>query len=118
MARMAVSFAVSFVLAAVFALVPSGAYAHAPSLVDVSMTDSGRVQVVVTHAVGSPKTHYIYKLEVFVNGEKVDEKEYKEQVGNQQVDSFGLAGLKEGDKVSVRAYCIRGGDHIGEMTVE
>lgn len=110
--------AVSLFIAAVIALVPAVSYAHAPSNVDVSVTDSGRVQVVVTHAVGNPKTHYIYKIEVSVNGEKVEEKEYKEQVGNQQVDSFGIDGLKAGDKVEARAYCIKGGDRKGALTIE
>ncbi|MFA5163973.1 MAG: hypothetical protein WC481_00195 [Candidatus Omnitrophota bacterium] len=110
--------AVSLIIMAVFASAPAVAYAHAPSNVDVSMTDSGRVQVVVTHAVGNPKAHYIYKIEVKVNGEKVEEKEYKEQIGNQQVDSFGIAGLKAGDKVEAQAYCIKGGDRKGEMIIE
>jgi hypothetical protein len=29
--------------------------AHPPSLVDISLTDTGKVQVMVTHAVGNPK---------------------------------------------------------------
>lgn len=100
------------------ALMVPAAFAHAPSNVDVSITDDGKVQVLVTHAVGNPKQHYIYKIEVSVNGEKFLEKEYTEQTGNQQVDSFKVPGLKKDDKVEARAYCNRGGDRKGEMTVE
>ena len=110
--------ALSLMIAALAVLTVPTVYANAPSNVDVSITDSGRVQVVVTHAVGNPKTHYIYKIEVKVNGEKVEEKEYTEQVGNQQVDSFGIDGLKAGDKVEARAYCNKGGERKGGLTIE
>jgi hypothetical protein len=72
----------------------------------------------VTHAVGNPKEHFIYKIEVSANGEKAAEKEYTEQVGNLQVDSFGIAGLKTGDRIEARAYCIKGGDRKGELIIE
>jgi desulfoferrodoxin (superoxide reductase-like protein) len=101
-----------------FALMIPAAYAHPPSNVDVSFTDAGKVQVLVTHAVGNPKQHYINKIEVSVNGEKVAEKEYTGQTGNQQIDAFDIPGLQKGDKVEARAYCNKGGDRKGEMTVE
>jgi desulfoferrodoxin (superoxide reductase-like protein) len=107
------------VLALIFAaLAVPAAYAHPPSLVDLSLTDAGKVQVVVTHAVGNPKEHYINKIELFVNGVKVEEKEYTSQLGNQQIEVFKVTGLAAGDKVSARAYCNKGGDRGGEMVIE
>lgn len=100
------------------ALMVPAVYAHAPSNVDVSITDDGKVQVLVTHAVGNPKQHYIYKIEVSVNGEKILEKEYTEQIGNQQVDTFKIPGLEKDDKIEAHAYCNKGGDRKGEMTIE
>ncbi|MDD5010235.1 MAG: hypothetical protein PHC68_17760 [Syntrophorhabdaceae bacterium] len=109
--------AIALSLMMVVLMVPA-AFAHAPSNVDVSLTDDGKAQVLVTHAVGNPKQHYIYKIEVSVNGEKVSEKEYTEQIGNQQVDLFKIPGLKKDDKIEAHAYCNKGGDRKGELIVE
>jgi desulfoferrodoxin (superoxide reductase-like protein) len=107
------------VLAFIFAvLAVPPAFAHPPSLVDISLTDTGKVQVMVTHAVGNPKEHYIYRIELFVNGVKVEEREYTSQLGNQQIDVFKVPGLAPGDKISAHAYCNKGGDRGGEMVIE
>lgn len=102
--------------AIVMAAAPA-AFAYSPANVDVSLTDSGKIQVVVTHPVGNPKDHYIKKIEVFVNGEKVKEAEYTSQVGNQQIEAFDIT-VKKGDKVSAKAYCNKYGEKTGEMVVE
>ncbi len=107
------------ILALVFAvLAVPAAFAHPPSLVDISLTDTGKVQVMVTHAVGNPKEHYIEKIELFINGVKLEEREYASQLGNQQIDVFKVPGLAAGDKISARAYCNKGGERSGEMIIE
>ncbi|MFA5499502.1 MAG: hypothetical protein WC404_00305 [Candidatus Omnitrophota bacterium] len=109
--------AIALSLMMVVLMVPA-AFAHAPSNVDVSLTDDGKAQVIVTHSVGDPRQHYIYKIEVSVNGEMFTEREYTGQVGNQQLDSFKIPGLKKDDRIEAHAYCNKGGDRKGEMIVE
>jgi len=94
------------------------AFANPPVNVDVATATDGKIQVMVQHPVGNPNQHYIYKIVLYVKGEQFAERTYDRQVGNLQVESFKVPGLKIGDKIKATAYCNRYGDKTGEMAYD
>jgi len=78
---------------------------------DIAIEVSGtQVNVTVDHPVGDPNTHYIDKIEVFSNGNKVAEQSFTKQDGNYQKTTFTINSLKKGDVLQVAANCNRFGN--------
>ncbi|MFH1783438.1 MAG: desulfoferrodoxin family protein [bacterium] len=99
------------VLIAVAAVVlfANTALAHPPLNVDIKQTKT-MINVTVNHPVGDPKTHYIGRIEVMVNDNKVITQRFFMQTGNVQIAVYNIPSIKKGDKLMVRAYCNKSGD--------
>ncbi len=87
-------------------VVSQSVVAHPPSDLDVSYDfDEQVLTVVVTHPVSDPSTHYIHKVEVYVNDVDVIDEDFQNQQAN---DSFTLefsVGAEAGDEIKVEAEC-------------
>jgi len=107
------------VLVIIFATV-SLAYAHPPS--DIKITfDAGTkmLHAVIMHDVSSPLNHYINKVDVALNGKEVIEHSISRQDNNDtQTVTYLIPDVKDGDVVSVEAYCSISGKLKKEITVK
>jgi hypothetical protein len=108
---------ISFLFVFVF---PVLLIAHPPSEIKISYDlDKSEVYVEIMHKVKSAQNHFIYEMELFVNGKKVIRQDAITQVSNEkQMVVYLIPGLKSGDKVSFWAECNKGGDKKTEITVE
>ena len=103
----------------VFAAV-SLAYAHPPS--DIKITfDAGTkmLHAVIMHDVSNPLNHYIKKVDVALNEKEVIEHSISRQDNNDtQTVTYLIPDVKDGDIVSVEAYCSISGKLKKEITVK
>jgi hypothetical protein len=108
-------FAIVF-LAAVF----TGAYAHPPTEIIITFdTAKSMVYADIMHNTKNPKEHFIYMIQVSVNGKKLIKQEATEQVSpDKQSVAFLIPGLKDGDKVMIDADCNKYGDLQKEAVVK
>jgi hypothetical protein len=106
------------VLVIIFAAA-SIAYAHPPS--DIKITfDAGTkmLHAVIMHDVSNPLNHYIKKVDVALNGKEVIEHSISRQDNNDtQAVIYLIPDVKDGDVVSVEAYCSISGKLKKEITV-
>ncbi|MCX8093195.1 MAG: hypothetical protein N3E50_03405 [Candidatus Goldbacteria bacterium] len=93
--------------------------AHPPSEIKITYDlNKFEVYVEVLHKVRSTQDHFIYEMELYVNGKKVIRQDATTQVDNEkQKVIYLIPGLKEGDKLSFWAECNKGGDKKKEITV-
>lgn len=88
--------------------VPVFLEAHPPQHIDITVSDS-TVTVIVQHAVdptvSDPERHYIEKVELRLNGERVVEQYFLQQTGGTQTAIYNIPGLKKGDNISAAAFC-------------
>lgn len=105
------------VLATVLCVLPL--LAHAPKGVEVEFDpQSGILDVLVTHGVNDASKHYIYRIIVELNGEKVVEQKFSSQTNaDEQNVLYTIHDAKEGDKIKVSAFCNISGKRSGEITV-
>ncbi len=104
-------------LSMVFMVLIAGACAaNPPKSVDVSVVGK-QVKVTVTHIVGGSKTHYIYKVEVFVNGTQMVWQNLLSQESDQVSVVYLIPSLKAQDVLEVKATCNIFGDKITKVIV-
>jgi hypothetical protein len=109
----------SLILSLFFVLIFSAnGFCHSPS--DISVTvKKGAIDVVVSHSVSDPATHYVKRIEISLNGEKTSEKDFTSQTDDMtQKTSFDITSLKKGDILKITAYCSRYGEAKKSVTVE
>jgi hypothetical protein len=101
------------------AVFPFIVLAHPPSDIKISYDLSkSEVYVEIMHKVKSEKEHYIYEMELFVNGKKAIRQDATTQVNNEkQMVIYLIPGLKEGDKISFWAECNKGGELKKEIKI-
>ena len=94
-------------------------YAHPPSRVEAAYDpETSAVSVMVYHDVKDPKTHYVKKISVFVNGVQVLQDEYSQQSNDvDQPAVYELRDLRTGDKVTVKASCSISGEGSTTFTI-
>lgn len=94
------------------------AQAHAPSEVDVRLTNDTLILAVV-HKSKKMSKHYIDKITVKVNGDVVLVKQYTGQnsIGGHNVDIALPQSVTGGDIISVTAHCNKKGEATGELKV-
>ncbi len=82
-------------------------FAHPPSDIEISFDSATKtLKAVITHPVSNPKTHFINKVDVFLNGEEIVEHKISAQDNNStQTVSYLIPDAKPQDTVSVEAYC-------------
>ena len=97
------------VLAVTLCLLITPVMAHAPSNISIAYNpDMHKLSVTVTHPVDDPKTHYISRVHVKLNGNVISDPDYKSQPGkNSFTYTYDVAANPE-DTVWVIATCVNG----------
>ncbi|MEI6832215.1 MAG: hypothetical protein WCK61_05865 [Candidatus Omnitrophota bacterium] len=110
----------AFLIVFIFAAAISIAYAHPPS--DITITFDARtkiLQAVIIHNTSNPASHYIKKVDVGLNGKEIIEHTVSKQDNNEsQTVIYLIPDVKDGDVLSVEAYCSISGKLQREITVK
>jgi len=82
-------------------------FAHAPSRIDVQFDDAMQnISISVEHSVPMPAVHYIDLITIKVNGNEIIKQNFTNQLNKiEQKAVYFLPNLRDGDKISVTAYC-------------
>jgi len=107
------------IMAAMAWTLAAGLNAHAPSRIDLTWnTTEQTLKVTVFHPVLTPKSHYIDKIEVFLGDEVIAEKTFdSQQTATEMKTAIKIDTLKPGDKIKVRASCVKSGSKSEEITI-
>lgn len=94
--------------------------AHPPTTTDVTFDlESHMLTVMVEHGTRDAATHYINKIEVDLNGDKVIEQKFSAQLDAKiQKAVYMLADAKVGDEIKVTASCNISGRQKASIKVE
>jgi len=87
--------------------ITSAAYGHPPSDIKITYDSKARVlKAVIMHNVSDVKKHFIYKIDVSLNGKEIISHAISRQNNNiNQVVSYLIPDANAGDKLSVEGYC-------------
>jgi hypothetical protein len=101
----------AFTVLFVFVAIVSLAMAHPPSDIVITYDPANKtLQAVIIHPVGNPKTHFIKKVDVSLNGKEVLTQSISRQDNNNsQTVSYVIPDAKETDELAVEAYCSMSG---------
>ncbi len=102
---------ISLILAVCSFMAAQACYAHSPADVDLEYDPVTKtVTVVITHPVANGETHYVERVDVAVNGEKViSQKISLQDDKDKQTVNYRLPDVGPGDTIAVEASCsIRG----------
>lgn len=88
-------------------LVASSLFAHPPKDVMLDFISEDHVlTVVVPHSVNNRAKHYIYRIVVELNGKEIIQQNFKSQTNEEeQKVQYVIVDAKEGDKITVTAFC-------------
>jgi desulfoferrodoxin (superoxide reductase-like protein) len=94
--------------------------AHPPSTTKVTFDlDSHMLTVMVEHGTRDAAKHYVDKIEVELNGDKVIEQKFNSQLDTKiQKAVYILADAKIGDEIKVAAHCNIAGKQKASIKVE
>jgi len=110
----------AFLIVFVFVAAISTAYAHPPS--DIKITFDAKtkmLQAVIMHNTSNPASHYIKKVDVGLNGKEIIEQAVSKQDNNEsQTVAYLIPNVKDGDVISVEAYCSISGKLQKEISVK
>jgi len=97
---------ISLFLFSLFVL-QSVAVAHPPSDVKIGFDlKTQTLNAVVVHRVSNPATHYIYKVDIALNGKEIKTLTFEKQLDRkEQAVTVVLPQVKAGDFLSVEGYC-------------
>ena len=95
------------------------AFAHPPSDIKIQFDDKTQTLTAeVIHRVSTPLTHYIYQVDIGLNGKEIKDLHFQKQVTNRaQLVTTTLSGVKKGDALSVEGYCNISGKFKKEIKV-
>jgi hypothetical protein len=107
------------IVSAAFFAFAAGLTAHpASDILFSANVKAGEVKLEVMHQVKDKADHYIYEIELKVNGKKAIRQDAGTQTSDKsQSVTYVIPGLKAGDKVEVYADCNKTGDLRKEFTV-
>jgi hypothetical protein len=99
-------------------LISSGAYANPPDdmILEYDSTTS-TLEVTITHPTLDPNTHYIYKVDISVNGELYLSEEYTSQPTSDIFTYSYIVIANANDEISVTAICNLFGSITRTLTV-
>ncbi|MFP4472667.1 MAG: hypothetical protein ACLFPX_02180 [Candidatus Omnitrophota bacterium] len=102
-----------------FLLGAAGVWAHPPQRI-VADFDTARneLNLKVTHSTSSPGYHFVKKVIITINGEKVKEENLSAQKSDVFEYSTRLYGVGQGDRIGIEAQCSRAGSKKASFTVE
>jgi desulfoferrodoxin (superoxide reductase-like protein) len=106
-----------FIVALVLFVVPL--VAHSPKSPELEYdVETGVLSVSITHSVNDASKHYVNKVVVELNGKKIIEQKFRSQTDEEEQQVvYSIIDAKEGDKISVTAFCNISGKKNGELTV-
>jgi len=95
------------------------AYAHPPSDIKITYDPGTRIlEAVIMHNVSDVKKHFIYKVDVGLNGKEIISQAISRQDDNlTQTVSYLIPDAKSGDALSVEGYCNLSGSLTKEIKV-
>src|SRR4030042_2005367 len=82
----------------------SPVFAHAPKSIDITVSEKN-ISVSISHPVSNPQNHYVKRVEVTLNDQKIIEQTFSLQEGNSQELIYRIPSLKISDTVTVEAFC-------------
>ena len=101
-----------------FAFLSFNVSAHSPSNMALSYdSTTNELQVNISHQVSDPKTHYVDKIVVKINGETNINQDYINQSGSSFSYTYEEIVVSEGDVIQVTATCNQGGSISKELTI-
>lgn len=103
-----------------FVLFGGTALAHPPASQEIKYNrETGVLEVATVHGVQDPKSHYIVKYIVSVDGKEVKDASLTEQTNaEKEVISIQLPGVNKGSVIAVKAECNKFGQLETSITVE
>jgi desulfoferrodoxin (superoxide reductase-like protein) len=107
------------VIMIVFVLFMVPLLAHPPQSLKLEFdTETSVLSVTVNHNVNDATRHYIKQVEVELNGQKIIEQSFKKQVNNEEQQvCYRIIDAKQGDRISVEAYCSISGKKKAQLVV-
>lgn len=104
---------------AIFLFSVSLAYAHPPQDISISFDLTTKMlTAVITHKVSNPANHYIKKVDIALNGvEIIEHRISKQDTNTTQTVSYLIPDVKNGDRISVEAYCSLSGKLEKEIKI-
>jgi len=104
----------------IIVLTPGIILAHPPSDVKIEFDNETKtLYVEITHPVNNVKSHYINKIEVYLNDVLRIVQNFSEQKDKKaQLATYLLWEVKEGSKIKVMASCSIHGFKTREMVIE
>lgn len=83
------------------------AFAHPPSDIKIQFDPVAKVLLAtIEHRVSNPKTHYIKKVDIGLNGKEIQTLTFTKQDANtEQTFAIPIPEAKTGDILSVEGYC-------------
>ena len=95
------------------------AESHPPSNLNLEYTgEDGTLTVKIGHRVGNPSRHYVEKISIFKNGNRLLEKDYSEQPSREGGEYEYTIDVKTGDRIEVKGTCNRFGDISRSIVIE
>ena len=94
--------------AVIMLFVFSSVFAHSPKSIDIIVAGKN-ISVSISHPVSNPQKHYVKKVEVILNNQKIIEQTFSVQEGNSQEVIYHIPSLKISDTITVKAFCNAGG---------
>jgi desulfoferrodoxin (superoxide reductase-like protein) len=93
--------------------------AHPPNNLNLKFdTETGVLSIAITHSVNDASRHYIKKVEVELNGQKIIEQSFMKQSDNEEQQVlYKIIDAKKGDNIAVEAYCNISGKKKAQLVV-
>jgi len=103
----------------VLALLSIPVQAHAPSEVALSYDQENQtLNVTTVHKVSSPAGHYVVRVEIFKNDQKIVSRDYTSQPSASDPFTYSYAvNASSGDVLKAKAFCSIAGSRSGELKV-
>ena len=102
-----------------FLMISTLAFAHPPSDIKIQFDPIAKVLLAtIEHRVSNPKTHYIKKVDIGLNGKEVQTLTFtKQDSAKEQTFAIPVPEAKQGDTLSVEGYCNLSGKLEKEIKV-
>ena len=104
---------------AILALLSIPVQAHPPSEVGLSFDQENQtLNMTILHKVSSPSGHYVSRIDIFKNDEKILSNEYTSQPSASDPFTYSHAvNATSGDMLKATAFCSIAGSRSGELTI-
>ena len=113
-----ISFAITAIVVIITVIISTQAYANPPDdMVLEYNVSASELDVTITHPTFDPNTHYIYKVDIDINGELYLSELYTSQPTSDPFTYTYTVVANAGDEISVTAFCSLFGDLTKSLIV-